>query len=117
MFEVIALVLALVAVILLRRAESRISKLENRVKDLEARPLAAAAPVAADVPEEAETLAMAAEPHTVDAVATETPEPPVAIEMAVHPSKDMLGEASAREPAGQASTSAKPSEAKRDTVA
>ena len=57
MYEVIALVLALVAIVLLRRAESRISRLENRVKDLEARPIAAAAaPVVAEAPELVETI-------------------------------------------------------------
>ncbi|HWU63120.1 MAG TPA: DUF2339 domain-containing protein [Ensifer sp.] len=93
MYEVIALVLALVAIILLRRAETRISKLENRVKDLEARPMAAAAaPVVAEAPGLVETHEMAGSPPAVDVEPMEMAEPAEPVEMAVHVSKDMLPE-------------------------
>lgn len=99
MYEVIALVLALVAIVLLRRAETRISKLENRVKDLEARPLAAAAaPVAGEVPGLVETHEMASAPPAVDVEPTDMVETAEPVEMAVHVSKDMLPEAAVSEP-------------------
>ncbi len=54
---------------MIRRAETRISKLENRVKDLEARPLAPMVSAAADAPPLMETLEQAEaarEPFPVD---------------------------------------------------
>ncbi len=102
MYEVIALVLALVAVILLRRAETRISKLENRVKDLEARPIAvAAAPVVTEAPGLVETHETASAPPVVDVEPTEMLEPTEPVEMAVHVSKDMLPEPTVPEPSPQ----------------
>ncbi|MET3613177.1 putative membrane protein [Rhizobium aquaticum] len=102
MYEVIALVLALVAVILLRRAETRISKLENRVKDLEARPIGiAAAAVATEAPGLVETHETASAPPVVDVEPTEMLEPTEPVEMAVHVSKDMLPEPAVSEPSPQ----------------
>ena len=102
MYEVIALVLALVAVILLRRAETRISKLENRVRDLEARPIAvAAAPVLTEASGLVETHEMASAPPTVDVEPTEMVESAEPVEMAVHVSQDMLPEPAVSEPSPQ----------------
>lgn len=98
MYEVIALVLALVAIVLLRRAETRISKLENRVRDLEARPMAAA-PVVAEAPGLMETREIASTPPAVDVEPMEMTESVQPVEMAVHVSKDMLPEPPSSEPA------------------
>ena len=98
MYEVIALVLALVAIALLRRAETRISKLENRVRDLEARPMAAA-PVVAEAPGLMETHEIASTPPAVDVEPMEMTESVQPAEMAVHVSKDMLPEPPSSEPA------------------
>lgn len=108
MYEVIALVLALVAIVLLRRAETRISKLENRVRDLEARPIAAAAPVMAEAPGLVETHEMASAPPTVDVEPTDMLQTAEPVEMAVHVSQDMLPETTASEPVPANSIQAKP---------
>jgi uncharacterized membrane protein len=108
MYEVIALVLALVAIVLLRRAETRISKLENRVRDLEARPIAAASPVVAEAPGLVETHEMAGAPPTVDVEPTDMLQTAEPVEMAVHVSQDMLPETTASEPVPANSVQAKP---------
>ncbi len=93
MYEAIALIFAVISIILLRRAETRISRLEDRVDELEARPMVAAvASVAADAPGAVETHEMASAAPAVDVEPTEMQETAQPVEMAVHVSKDMLPE-------------------------
>ena len=75
MFELLPLVLAIVALAFWRRAETRISALERRVEDLESRPAAPAlAPEAIEQPAAALETAAADEPPMEDA-APEIPVP------------------------------------------
>lgn len=102
MYEAIALIFAVITIVLLRRAETRISKLENQVRDLQARPIAAAAaPVVTEEPELVETIETVNVLRSVDVEPTEMREPVEPVEMAVHVSKDMLPEAAASEPLPQ----------------
>ncbi len=95
MYEFLSLVIALGAVFMIRRAETRISKLENRVKDLEARPLAPMVSAAADAPPLMETLEQAEaarEPFPVDVEPLEAAAPAEPVEMAVHAPQDAASE-------------------------
>lgn len=102
MYEAIALIFAVISIVLLRRAETRISRLEDRVEELEARPIVAAlAPVVADAPGLVETHEMAAAPPAVDVEPAEMQKIAEPVEMAVHVSKDMLPEPAISAPSAQ----------------